>query len=177
MSDVGSISNVGGAFQMDGLSYDLDTLMMTLQMERANNIEQQLVDQANEVKKRNATLQSAQAVLAKLRQSRPEDTDGKASVPNDKIVGPDGTEVSIRDFLKDNGMWDSGKGWSDLKQTKYDQVIENVKGFMDSLNSSSQMDMIRLQSLTNKRNQAFDMMSNMISKLAKSRDGIISNIR
>jgi len=52
-----------------------------------------------------------------------------------------------------------------------------LKGRIDSLNSSSQMDMIRMQSLMNKRNQAFELMTNVLSKFSKNRDAIIGNMR
>ena len=40
-----------------------------------------------------------------------------------------------------------------------------------------QMDMLRLQSMTNKRNEAFDVMTNFIKKMQDSRSSIIGNMR
>lgn len=54
---------------------------------------------------------------------------------------------------------------------------EQLKSKLDSLNSTSQMDMIRLQSLSNKRNEAFEQLTNFVQKFAKSRESIISNMR
>jgi len=42
-----------GMYAMDGNSYDLSTLMMVISMERSENIESQVVDQANVMKERN----------------------------------------------------------------------------------------------------------------------------
>ena len=39
------------------------------------------------------------------------------------------------------------------------------------------MDMLRLQSLSNKRNEAFDLMTNFMKKFADKRDAIIGNMR
>jgi hypothetical protein len=39
------------------------------------------------------------------------------------------------------------------------------------------MDMLRLQSLNNKRNEAFDLMSNFVKKMQDSRSSILSNMR
>jgi len=39
------------------------------------------------------------------------------------------------------------------------------------------MDMLRLQSLSNKRNEAFDVMTNFIKKMQDSRSSIIGNMR
>lgn len=58
-----------------------------------------------------------------------------------------------------------------------DTSIENIKSMIDSLSNSQQMDMLRLQSLSNKRNEAFDVMTNFIKKMQESRSSIINSIR
>ena len=40
-----------------------------------------------------------------------------------------------------------------------------------------QMDMLRLQSLSNKRNEAFETMTNFIKKMQDNRNSIIGNMR
>jgi len=55
--------------------------------------------------------------------------------------------------------------------------IENLKTGIDSLSNSQQMDMLRLQSLSNKRNEAFDIMTNFMKKMQDNRSSIISNMR
>lgn len=52
-----------------------------------------------------------------------------------------------------------------------------MKNLTDKLNSQSQMDMIRLQSLMNKRDQAFEMMTNVLQKTAKLNGDIVANMR
>ena len=37
--------------------------------------------------------------------------------------------------------------------------------------------MIRLQSLSNKRNEAFEQLTNFIQKIAKSKESVIGNMR
>ena len=68
---------------------------------------------------------------------------------------------------------------ADLKKLKTDlsTEIDNLKTSIDSEGNSQQMEMLRLQSLSNKRNEAFDMMSNFIKKMQDSRSAIISNMR
>ncbi|THJ31537.1 hypothetical protein E8K88_14575 [Lampropedia aestuarii] len=55
--------------------------------------------------------------------------------------------------------------------------ITDLKSGIDALNNTQQMDMLRLQSLTNKRNEAFDVMSNFIKKMQDSRSSIVGNMR
>jgi hypothetical protein len=56
-------------------------------------------------------------------------------------------------------------------------LTAQLKQLIDSLTNSQQMDMLRMQSLTNKRNEAFDVMTNFIKKMQDSRSSIIGNMR
>lgn len=67
--------------------------------------------------------------------------------------------------------------YDENKIKELDAKIEGIKGQIDSLSASSQMDMLRLQSMTNKRNEAFDVMTNFIKKMQNSRSSIIGNMR
>jgi hypothetical protein len=62
-------------------------------------------------------------------------------------------------------------------QSDIDQAIANMKSSVDTVNSQSQMDMVRLQGLMDKRNQAMDMITNTLSKSGKGMDSIIGNMR
>lgn len=55
--------------------------------------------------------------------------------------------------------------------------VQTLKSKIDALSSSQQMDMLRLQSLSNKRNEAFDVMTNFMKKMQDSRSSIIGNMR
>ncbi|MDK8193885.1 hypothetical protein QP794_27770 [Paenibacillus sp. UMB7766-LJ446] len=55
--------------------------------------------------------------------------------------------------------------------------VQALKSKIDALSSSQQMDMLRLQSLSNKRNEAFNVMTNFIKKMQDSRSSIIGNMR
>jgi hypothetical protein len=58
-----------------------------------------------------------------------------------------------------------------------DKAVTDLKGQVDSMGSTQQMDMLRLQSLSNKRNEAYDLMTNFMKKFADKRDAIIGNMR
>ena len=57
----------------------------------------------------------------------------------------------------------SGPLWNktDFRYKDLEVMTASVKSQLDSLSSSSQMDMVRLQSLNNKRSEAFDTMTSM----------------
>ncbi|WP_042478512.1 hypothetical protein [Bacillus ndiopicus] len=63
------------------------------------------------------------------------------------------------------------------KQAELEKQINDLKGQIDSLGNSQQMDMLRLQSMSNKRNEAFDVMTNFVKKMQDSRSSILGNMR
>ena len=57
----------------------------------------------------------------------------------------------------------------------YDDFITQIESKMDEKNSFSQQKMIELQSLTNKRDQSYDMISNVLKSLNTTMTGIVNN--
>ncbi len=55
--------------------------------------------------------------------------------------------------------------------------VSDLKSEIDGLNSESQINMIRVQGLVSKRNEAFDTLTNLLSKFQKTIDGIVGNMR
>jgi hypothetical protein len=92
-----------------------------------------------------------------------------------------GNTVTTTDTMTAMGLQDALRSYGfktgELNQGEFDQLISNITSKIDSLNSSQQLDMLRLQSLTNKRNEAFDIMTNFIKKLQDNRSSVISNMR
>ncbi len=75
----------------------------------------------------------------------------------------------VQKLLEDNGI--------QFDADNMDNNIQSIKGYVDQLNSTSQMEMIRLQPLMNKRNQAYELMTNALQKLSGSLDKMIANVR
>lgn len=65
----------------------------------------------------------------------------------------------------------------DVTKGKLDGAIQQLKSQIDSASNSQQMDMLRLQSLSNKRNEAFELMTNFIKKMQDNRSSIVGNMR
>ena len=56
-----------------------------------------------------------------------------------------------------------------------DTIIENIESKLDELNTNSQEQMIMLQSYTNKRDQSYEMISNIVKSLYTVLNGIVNN--
>ena len=59
------------------------------------------------------------------------------------------------------------------QQNGDEAAVQKLKGQIDATGNSQQMDMLRLQSMSNKRNEAFDVMTNFVKKMQDSRSSII----
>jgi hypothetical protein len=72
----------------------------------------------------------------------------------------------------------TGKG-KEIKFSKEEAqaLIENIKTQIDNLSSNSQLDMIKLQGLINKRNQTIEMMTNLMQKFQQTNNSIVGNMR
>ncbi|MBV8190027.1 MAG: hypothetical protein JO339_22480 [Alphaproteobacteria bacterium] len=69
-----------------------------------------------------------------------------------------------------NATSDSAKGYWQSEITKH-------KGAIDQINSDSQIATLSVQDGFSKRQQAFEMMSNLLSKFGKTNDSIVGNMR
>ena len=152
----------------------LDALMLAVMSERAEILESALRTQVDEVRGKNNKLKEANGVLAQARAAK------KGSDDEDKTTAMPG---AVRDFFATNGIpWGDGGGKIDpngsysLKASEWDLAIENMKGWTESLTSTSQLDMTKLQSTSGKFNQTFEMMSQFIAKYYRSGDNLIRNI-
>lgn len=79
------------------------------------------------------------------------------------------------------GVIDSGVSWVYRENTQsaadilYSDLVTKIESKMDSMNSMNQKDMITLQSNTNKRDQAYDMISNILKSLHNTIMGNVGN--
>jgi hypothetical protein len=100
------------------------------------------------------------------------------SVSNDNPVYGGWT---YKDALVDMGVISSEityvriSGTPDSNDIMFDDFITAVESKMDEMNSFSQQSMIELQSLTNKRDQSYDMISNVLKSLNTVMTGIVNN--
>ncbi|MGY6268541.1 hypothetical protein ACXIUT_02535 [Achromobacter denitrificans] len=196
---VGGASGAVSIGQIDLSSMDLETALMMVQGERVKLLDAQLKSQIDEVQKRNteiAKLNEAMNSLNALAGLFKSGKDGATKMKDGDI--PDwndaGTENDNRYNQMRDAMWSAmGEAGMDLNTDKYKLKVDNgisnvtkgsletaiqaIKNKVDALSNTQQMDMTRLQGMTNKRNEAFDVMTNFVKKMQDSRSSIIGNMR
>ena len=201
---VGGASTVNG---MDLASMDIETALMAVQSQRTQLLDAQLADQIKAVQSRNDQIAKLNDVLGKLSGMEQyygnSATDG---FKGDGTAWGGNTGRSYDDFvkqvegplntaIKNAGITDLGFGNSTGQMTRGEfatggavwggglnhgaisAAITKIKGMIDTQTNSQQMDMLRLQSLSNKRNESFDVMTNFVKKMQDSRSSIIGNMR
>ncbi|MEJ0017879.1 MAG: hypothetical protein WDN25_15180 [Acetobacteraceae bacterium] len=152
-----------------GSDVNIPEMGLLIQMERSNILSGQVKDQFADMQKRNEWLKQATDMLNDLRARRPASENGKGWISNE-----------LHDFLTTNGVKvpvGRGENNPNMSATQFDNLISSLKASIDTVNTNSQMDMVRMQGLMDKLNQSFDFMTNWISKNDKSLDSIIGNIR
>lgn len=192
-----SINGVGGVAPMNIQGMDLETAMMAVQSQRANLLETQLKDQIASVQAKNdqiSKLNQALGALNKIAAQFPADAKADAKLNstaaknNDYQMEKDANSALAEAGIKPNpdvrgrmnpgaNTWFTGGVNGDSTKGQIDGTIQQLKSQIDGMSNSQQMDMLRLQSLTNKRNEAFETMTNFIKKMQDSRSSIIGNMR
>ncbi len=167
-----NMNPMAGISAADIQGMDLETLMMAVQSNRAQLLEAQLKDQISSVQAKNENISKLNELLGALNGAAAKfKSDAKAGDTIDIPANIKTAAASAGVTLPD--------GFSGSKVTKgnLDSFVQQTKSQIDSLSNSQQMDMLRLQSLSNKRNEAFEVMTNFIKKMQDNRNSIIGNMR
>lgn len=175
----------------ESVKMDLATLMFTVQSERATLLEGMVRGQAAKIQYNNERLKELNQAMSLV--NKYGETGGKL---DDKItaLNPQTGQMettTVQTFLQSRGIampagsmdktnFNYKPGGEILfKYSKEDiaLITSNIKNSIDSLTSTSQLDMTQLQATMNKYNQTFEALSSFISKYFQSLQTITSNLR
>lgn len=204
MSAINANAGVSSVATVNLQSMDIETAMLAVQSERVRLLDSQLQTQIQEVQNRNVMIGKLNNVLNALNAAAGQfkaGASGTDTIPdwdNEKVKA---IEIPLNDAIAAAGVGDleftarDGRvsNPSDPMGTilpaatnvmqgattkgEIDSAINKVKGMIDAAGNTQQIDMLRLQSLTNKRNEAFDIMTNFVKKMQDSRSSILGNMR
>ena len=183
--DISGLSNTPGIGGGDISGMDQETALMVLLARRTQLLdEQQLQQQLQEVQARNEQVSRLQDLHDALSNARDGLNDGSAGaeghVSLDARIDPDDpNSPTYAELFEAAGFTDDGDTNDDgnLDAEELSSAIETVRGAIDSERSQHHMDMLRLQSQDNKRNEAYDLMNDYIKKMQDNRANIINNMR
>lgn len=141
-------------------------LVMALCLARASELEAQIIELMETMNKSSAQLEALTEVEEAMVAV---DENTLASNVSGQIVY-NGATYDYVSFLK------SVFGITVPSDMTAGELITEIETKMDELNSFSQQTMIELQSLTNKRDQSYDMISNVLKSLHTTLLGTVNNI-
>jgi hypothetical protein len=146
---------VAGVNNLDGTprALSIGQLVMALCLARAVELEAEII---GVVESLNGTSENLER-LTEIESAIVNETSGSIDLTAQTLS--DGT--TYKAFLESMDIAVSGNTAS----ASSEQLITDIESKMDSLNSFSQQTMIDLQSLTAKRDQSYDMISNIIKSL------------
>ncbi len=157
------------------LSMPLDVAAFYLAMQQTESLDRQIQDKMLEIQNKQSDLAQAREYLAKMKELQNNAKEGKGDCPWDKKASmmPQG----MADWLDAHGVqWD--RTGNDLAQSEkeWDINIEHLNAYIQNKNSSVELDMLQIQSLMNKRNQALEMSSTIMKKSTEAKEAILRNI-
>lgn len=163
---VEGVENADGSLRQ----LSIGQLVMAICLNRASKLEADIIALMEE-------MSATSAQLAALTDIENDILDGGANMNNINTshVTYDGQDYTFYDFLVNVMKFsasDVPTGFADGSNTDLITLIESK---MDEKNSFSQQKMIELQSLTNKRDQSYDMISNILKSLNTTMTGIVNN--
>ena len=175
----------GGRMPVRDISgMDLESAMLAVQSRRAELTESQLKAQLEAVAARNKEVAQLNALLARIRAQRPAGSDtyqfaslapsqAEARTVYASLKAAGVTMPGGGDTVDENG----NNGIYDARQKTFDAWTREIQAKIDAHATSQQMEMLRLQALSSKRNEAFDLMTHFIKKMQDGRSSIVGNMR
>ena len=154
----------------DGTSrvMSIGQLVMAICLARATEMESKVVDIMGGMANTTANIEALSDVEAKIID---QDTANLAKITGSwTVVNADGVNVLCTTADSVLAALDVNLG------TTVDTIIDNIEAKLDTMNTTSQEQMITLQSQTNKRDQSYEMISNVLKSMYTVMSGIVNNV-
>ena len=159
-----------GDYYLDGKGVDFQDIMIKISERRATTVEGEVTPLSSKITSRNKVLENLGNVLADLTKLQAQfDSDSKGSDRKGSLQ-PNSKTILLSVFGSLN--------WDNLQMTKaeVEEWLQKVKSKIDALNNEAQKDMTRLESLVNRRDEAFSTASDLMSKIGDTRSNAIRNM-
>ena len=173
----GQTSLTANYYTVPGVTYpdgtpralSIGQLVMALCLQRATELEAEIILIVEDLNKTSEDLER----LTEIESAIVNATDSSVNLKTTKLKG---TDISYYDFLTKSEYEIELKSVPETANSSSEQLITDIEAKMDSHNSFSQQTMIDLQSQTAKRDQSYDMISNILKSLNTTLMTNVNNI-
>ena len=176
-ASVYTIEGLEGTFSMGQLVF---AICMAIGIDREQALVD-IMDEANVSTAKLKTLTDIQAALVDWFNEAGNDERFNLEFGGDVVISYDGTYYGGADWR--NFLWDvCGMSYEqlpstpDLSRSEVETLIDSISDTMDSLNAINNDQLIRMQSETAKRDQAFDLLSNILKSFTAQLLGNANNL-
>ena len=163
-----------GEYNINGVQVDLQDLMVTVSEQRAIAIENEVAPLSTRIRKRNEKLDALGKLLAKLTEAQ---ASFKSDAKGDEKVWVDlrGMDLAIQALALENDNVLKA-GVIVLEKRQVEKYIQYTKSKIDAYNNEAQLDTSRMQSLVERRDEAFTTASDLMKNISDTRGTLIRNL-
>lgn len=178
------LQKTASVYRIEGIDRQLSIgqLVMSICLTRATTIEEEIIKLMEDMSNTTAALESLTSLEESLLTAQEGLSSGGTVGRTFEDLGfPEGTQwdgyTNWTDWLKNVvGVEIEGGPSGDVTSVAISDYVSNMEAKMDELNSFSQEAMIQLQSYTNKRDQAYDMITNVLKSFNSVLVGNANNL-
>ena len=176
-----NVYTVDGVYEADGVTprlLSIGQLVMAICLNRAAQLESGYVDpktgrHVDGIIDLMATMEQTSGQLELLTEIEAALLESDVNMSTKKVTY-NGVPYTYHDFLSD--VMEIENVPTGTANADSEELLAAIESKMDSMNSFSQQTMIELQSLTNKRDQSYDMISNILKSLNTVMTGTVNNM-
>jgi len=169
-SNTGSVGasgtiNITNLSLADLKSMPVDVMAFYLAIIQTNELDKQISGALEAIRNKQTDLAEARKVLDKMKELQGQNS--TADIPSE-----------MAQWLRDRGIAYAipSSGDKDQIKNQWETNISYLNSYIQNSNSAIELDMLNIQSLMNKRNQALEMSSTIMKKSSESKEAIIRNI-
>lgn len=159
-----------GDYVYNDKKFDFQDLTVAVSMRRATAVEGEVQPISTRIQERNKTLEELGDALSDLTKLQAQfDSEAEGDDRQGSLQGS-----SYDTLVKVFGSVD----FDNLQMTKYEveEWLQKVKSKIDGLNNDSQLDMTRLESLVDRRDEAYSTASDLMSEISDTRSSLVRNL-
>ena len=186
---VRSYYKVGGVDEkVDGMPLTIEDLVTLLAVKRANVLEAEITPMAKIIDDRNDRIDQLGTLLASIAQTQSKLESQEEG--DDNAFPCKGLGYYLRQYFTDSELGEANLlGWvnshtsidDNCNSKKSDGYVASanqlVKAKIDSLNNDAQSDLSRMDNLVSKRDEAYTLSTDLLSKFSDGRSNIINNMK
>lgn len=156
-------------------SMSIAQLVMAICLERATEMEGDVVDIMEQMARVTANIEAISDIEKRLLELKDGDNLGML-IGSWSIAYEDAYGITHEETFTSAQTVLNNLGIAATNASSIDSIIDNIESKLDELNTTSQEQMITLQSQTNKRDQSYEMISNVVKSLYTVMTGVANNV-